>query len=334
MVHWQKSMLQRHHILQKELLALLKNFGLEKVKKITPFPTSGNIAYKIETSKGKYFLRLCPDGQRWRSKGEIQAEIELLEYLKKRRFPVSEPICAKNGKKIISLGNRHGYLRKFIEGKEKLHPMREEIKKLGKILGTFHTLTENYKTAHKRKHVWDLNQTKKYFKEDRKIILKSNFKDKKKFVHLVEQELSKLHFPQNLPSGTIHEDLGKRHVIWNRGKIVSVIDFDRAYYGKLVLDLGQAARGWCFKNNWKSWSNENLKALLQGYESKRRLTLLEKKYLQDAIKFAILERAISFALRYAHTTHDVKDEKFALDSLSTLLSLINRNEAAIGEIIV
>lgn len=316
-------MLQKYAISREELPTLLGNFDLGKIKQIKSLQTSGNIAYKIETSKGKYFFRLCPDGLRWRSKGEIQAEIELLAYLRKHRFPVLEPLSAKNGQKIISWGNHHGYIRKFAEGKEKLHPTLKDVKEFGKLLGTFHTQVENYKTAHRRTHKWDMENTKKNFEEDKKLILKSDFKNKKEFVKCVGQELSKLHFPRNLPSGTIHEDLGKRHIIWNHSKIVSVIDFDRSYYGKLILDIGQAVRGWCFTNNWKKWSNENFNALLQGYESRRALTSLEKKYLQDAIKFAILERSISFALRYVQMTHSPEDEKFAWDSATKLISLIN-----------
>jgi homoserine kinase type II len=309
---------------KEELSALLTGFDLGKIKKIRPLSASGNITFKIETAKGNYFFRLCPSGPQWRPRNEIQAEIELLAHLKKHHFPVTEPIPNKNGKEIISWKNHHGYLRKFVDGKEKLRPTFQEIKEFGRMFGTFHTLIENYKTPHKRNHRWDLEQTKKYFEEDKKVILKSDFKNKKEFIQNVERELSKLHFPKNLPSGTIHEDLGKRHVLWHQNKIAAVIDFDRSYYGKLILDFGQAARGWCFENKWQTWSIENFNALLEGYESKRKLTPLEKKYLRDAIMFAILERSISFSLRYTKT-HNPKDETFAWDSVTKLIPMIKKN---------
>jgi len=66
------------------------------------------------------------------------------------------------------------------------------------------------------------------------------------FVIKFEKEISNLSFPKELPQGMIHEDLGKRHVLWQNNKISGILDFDRCYYGKLILDLGQAVRGWCF----------------------------------------------------------------------------------------
>lgn len=309
---------------------LLDNFDVGKIKRIKSIPTSGNSSYRIETTKDNYFLRLCPeDRPQWRSKSELEAEIELLAHLKKNNFPVAEAIPDKDGKKIISLENQHGYLRKFTEGKGKSNPTRKEIKMFGEVLGAFHLLVENYKTAHKRKQVWDLDHTRHYFEEDKETILKSNLKNKKEFVRRVERELAALHFPRNLPSGTMHEDLGKRHVIWHQNRIAAMIDFDRSYYGKLILDIGQAARGWCFKNNWAVWSDENFKALLEGYESKRKLTALEKKYLREAIIFAILERSISFALRYAKT-HNPEDEEFAWHSVAKLIPMIKNNATLIS----
>ena len=309
---------------EKELNKILKKFNLGKIKSVKPLKTSGNIAYTVQTDKDNFFFRLCPNGPRWRSKNEILAEIELLEYLKKHKFPVSIPVSARNGQKVISCKNHYGYIRKFSKGKEKLNPTPREIKEFGKLIGVFHNLIENYKTKHKREHIWDLNQTKKYFKEDKKAISKSDFKNKKEFIRIIEKELSELNFPADLPSGTIHEDLGKRHAIWDKNKIIAVLDFDRSYYGKLILDLGQAIRGWCFKDDWKKWSSENFKALLQGYESKRKLSQTDKNYLMDAVKFAVLERGISFALRYIYVTHNSKDEKFAWDSATKLINLINQ----------
>jgi len=233
------------------------------------------------------------------------------------------PVADREGREIIAWRNHYGYLRKFVRGKEKIHPTTREVETFGKMLGRLHSVTEGYRTKQKRNHVWDVNQTRKYFTEDKNVLLKSSFRDKKAFVQLVEQTLTTLHFPRMLPSGMLHEDLGKRHVLWNGERIAAIIDFDRSYYGALILDLGQAMRGWCFTRNWRAWSDGNAQALLKGYESKRLLAQLERKCLRDAIQFAIVERAISFALRYVQVTRDPDDEKFAWDSIKTLLPMVD-----------
>lgn len=310
---------------------LLKKFDLGIIKKNKPLATSGNISYIIITDKKNYLLRLSPLGFRWRSRKEIDAELEIINYLLAKKFPVARPIATKNGEGIIFWENHFGYLREFVDAKSKLNPTPEEVEQFGELLGTFHNLMKDYKTKYERKHIWDLNETKKNFKEDKKIILKSNFKQKKEFIEKFEKEIFSLNFPENLPSGTIHEDLGKRHVLWQKDKIISIIDFDRSYYGELILDVGQSCRGWCFTNNWKKWSNKNFQALINGYQNKRKLTNLEKKYLVDSIKFGILERSLSFCLRFIQVTNDPEDRKYALYSISDdgPLGMVEKNREKI-----
>ncbi len=310
---------------------ILKKFDLGKLKEIKPLATSGNITYIIKTNRNNYLLRLCPLGGRWRSKKEIAAELELVNYLLKNNFPLPKPILTKRGEQIISWKNHFGYLREFVNAEPKLNPKIKEVEKFGKLIGWFHNLVKNYKTKDERKHIWDLEKTKQSFKQDKGIILKSNFAQKEEFIKRFAEEIFLLNFPKNLPSGTIHEDLGKRHVLWQKDKIVGVVDFDRSYYGKLILDLGEACRGWCFVNNWKKWDNKNFQALITRYQSKRKLTKLEKKYLIDAIKFGILERALSFCLRFIEVTRDPEDEKFAWHSISErgLLGMVNVNRKKI-----
>jgi len=329
------KMLSKQTISHQDLNKILKNFNFKKIISIESIPTSGNISYIITTSFGKYFLRLCPDKEpRFRSVNEISAEIEFLYHLRRNFFPVLLPIIDRKGKRIISIRNHNGYIRKFIDDTYRENPKLEQIEEFGQALGRFHSLTENFNTKNKREHIFDLNEMKEFFKKNREHIMNSDFKSKRKFISKINSVLSSLDFPENLPSGTIHEDLGKRHVLWKDEKISAVIDFDRAYFGKLVLDLGQACRGWCFVKNWTKWNNENFKHLLKGYYKRRELTESEKKYLIDAIKFGIVERAISFCLRFIEA-RDQEDEKYALHSVleKGLLYMVDKNKIKIEKIL-
>jgi homoserine kinase type II len=325
-------MLTKQKIPKSVLNNILERFDLA-VKKYYPLATSGNLSYIIETKNGSFFLRLCPSGQRWRSKNEILAEIELLDHLRKNHFPVEISLKDKNGRSIISWGRRHGYIRKFIKAREKLNPTLKEIKVFGCAVGRLHTLTEDFKTKHKRNHIFNYSSTKKHFNESKALISKSNFKGAKHFIESYKKAILSLHFSNTLPQGMLHEDLGKRHVLWSRGKIAQIVDFDRSYFGPLVFDLGQACRGWCFSSNWKGWSNEKFKVLIRGYEESRKLDVNEKRDLVDAIKFAILERALAFCLRYVYVTHDSKDIAFACDSLFKQIKMIENSRVYMGKIL-
>jgi len=315
---------------------ILENFNFRNILSVEPMLTSGNVSYIITTDIGKYFLRLSPDkGPRFRRINEIYSEIELLYHLGKNHFPILFPIKGKDNLMIISLKGHNGYIRRFVEDTSKENPNLNQIEEFGKALGKFHSLTENFRTNSGREHVFDLDKTREFFKEDAKYITNSNFKYKEKFISRINHILSSMDFPEYLPSGMIHEDLGKRHVLWNRNKISAIIDFDRTYFGKLILDLGQACRGWCFTDNWGKWSNENFKHLIKGYSKRRKLTEIEKGYLVDAIKFGIVERAISFSLRFIGTTGDPEDENYALYSVldNGLLDIIEKNRTIIEEIL-
>lgn len=329
-------MLSKQTLSNEDLNKVLNEFNFRKIISVEPMLTSGNVSYIITTSLGKYFLRLCPDkGSRFRSINEINSEIELLYYLRKNHFPVLLPIKGKDRRMIISIKKHNGYIRKFVEDNYKENPGLNQIEEFGKALGRFHLLIQNFNTQNKREHIFNLEKTREFFNEDMKYIMNSNFKYKERFISRINHAIASMNFPEYLPSGMIHEDLGKRHILWNRDRISAIIDFDRTYFGKLVLDLGQACRGWCFTENWSKWSNENFKHLIKGYSKRRRLTGIEKRYLIDAIKFGIIERAISFSLRFIRTTKDLEDEKYALYSVleNGLLDIIDRNRTRIEEIL-
>lgn len=308
-------MLIKQQIPVSEIKRILRQFNLGKIKKIVAFPTSGNISNVIEAKKKKYFLRLCPKNVRFRSREEIAAELELIERLRANKFPVLPAIQDKKGEAIIFWRGHYGYLREFVRAREKPNPTAREVEKFGEILGWFHSLTENFRTKNPRRHIFDLAAAKKLFEKNKEKILASGFKNKKEFVAKFQKEINSLKFPGELTRGMIHEDLGRRHVLWTKDKVRAIIDFDRSYFGLLVLDLGQACRGWCFIRNWTVWSGKNFKALILGYERRRKLTKIEKQYLIKAIKFGILERALSFCLRFINVTNDKEDEHFALDSV-------------------
>jgi homoserine kinase type II len=302
---------------KREIIKLANQYEIGQIKSIEPAKTSGNNSFLIITDLGQYFLRLCGELHRFRSKEEIVGELDLLVILQKNNFPVIGYEKTKIGERVVSLENHNGYLRKYLAGEfVQNNPSEKQLSAVGKILGKYHRIVENYKITKRDNINFGLEKTKKFFAEHKNEILQSNFFQAEKFVEVFAKEINNLNFPDNLPQGMLHEDLGERHVIWQSDKILAVIDFDRTYFGPLILDLGQALRGWCFTDDWQNWSQENARIFLTGYETERKLSDLEKEFLVPAIKFAILERALSFCLKYIYPDKpDKEDERFALDSL-------------------
>jgi len=324
-------------ISKTDISKILNEYQLGSIREIIPIATSGNSSFLISTSSNRYFMRICPDGNRWRSREEIASELELIEYLRKNRFPAPLPTRKRSGDLIIECKNKFGYLRKYDPGQAVSNPHSKQVEKFGKILGWFHDIIEGYRTKNRRSHFWDPKTTKKNFLENKNFILSSDFPKAEEFVNCLEKEFLSINFADELPRGMIHEDLGRRHILWQNDEISCVIDFDRTYFGKLTLDLGQAARGWCLNENGKEWNREHLVCLLKGYSRSRILTDAEKRNLFDAIKFAVLERALSFCLKSILMGKSKEDAEYALRSVSKdkagILGMLDQNKEEIDKAI-
>lgn len=303
-----------------EIISFIEdNFSKRRdvVNEIKRLETSGNLTFLISTDKSKYILRLCGDKPRDRTYEEILSETKLLKFLVENNIPVPDPIEINNDF-VISINNRNGILYEYLEDNAIENPNLTYCFNVGEILGKIHNLTSNFEHPHKRRR-WDLESTKKFFQEIKEELSKDGFLQEHQFVEAVESALNDLNFPEELPSGVIHEDLGKRHVLFDGNKISRILDWDRSYNGQFILDLGQTIRGWCF-NDWKEWDKEKFHSVLNGYESQRKLTPLEEEYLLKAIKFGIIERALAFATLFLNNKK-TEDGEFAISSMK-LISII------------
>ncbi|MBA7668265.1 Homoserine kinase [subsurface metagenome] len=296
-----------------------KNFSGwgEAVKEIKRLETSGNLTFLIPTNKSKYILRLCGDKPRDRTHEEILSETKLLKFLVRNNIPVPDPIKINNDF-VISINNRNGILYRYLKDNAVKNPNLAQCFAVGEILGKIHNLTTDFEHPHKRKS-WDLESTKKFFQEIKEDLSKDEFLQRHQFIESVESILNDLDFPKELPHGAIHEDLGKRHVLFKGNKISRILDWDRSYNGQFILDLGQTIRGWCF-NGWKEWNKERFHSVLNGYENQRKLITLEKEYLLKAIKFGLIERALAFATLF-FDNKKIEDGEFVITSMKLIPSI-------------
>jgi len=183
---------------------------------------------------------------------------------------------------------------------------------VGKILGRIHKQIRDFKFSYPRKS-WGLKTAQKKFLEIKEEIKNKEELEKNNFAEIFEKEIRKIKFSKKLPKGIIHEDLGKRHVLFNNNEISGIIDWDRSYEGFLILDLGQTIRSWCF-DNWEKLNKRKLDLVLEGYNNERKLNLLERFYLKKAVRFAFLERALSFAVKFLNEQKK-EDLEFAFRNL-------------------
>ena len=81
------SLVRKRYRLETPLVCTFRHKGL-------------NDTYLLRSGESEYYLRLYRCG--WRTKSEIEAEVDMLDYLARRRQPVSRPVKRYRLNKRIS----------------------------------------------------------------------------------------------------------------------------------------------------------------------------------------------------------------------------------------
>ena len=94
------------------------------------------------------------------------------------------------------------------------------------------------------------------------------------------------------PSGIIHGDLYYDNSLFNNGHLVTLIDFEQSGRGRFILDLGIALSGSCLNDEKSNLSIDHIRSFLRGYESSRKLLMIETQYLRSAIAVGFFSIAL------------------------------------------
>jgi homoserine kinase type II len=94
---------------------------------------------------------------------------------------------------------------------------------------------------------------------------------------LIDGELKSLHasWPSTLPTGVIHADLFPDNVFFLGDSLSGLIDFYFACIDALAYDVAICLNAWCFEQDG-AFNLTKGRALLEGYDSVRRLTPEER----------------------------------------------------------
>ena len=115
---------------------------------------------------------------------------------------------------------------------------------------------------------------------------------------MVRQVLLATKIPKNLPSGPIHVDIKPENVLVNKGEVTGVLDFDNTYIGPYIIDIGKTIFWFCIKQG--KLNKQLFSQFIKSYEQKRRLTPIERKFLGNAINYAIASHIYVDYYRYCY----------------------------------
>ena len=237
------------------------------------FRTGINHTYFISSNETKFVFRVyC---YKWRSKIEIEQELELLKLLKKNALSVSYPIPDINGNFIQEInapeGIRYAVLFSFAKGEKIRFMSNETCYSIGNLLAKIHNVTENKKIERVNYNTEILlnesyNHLNSFFSEEL---------DEMKFLKEIGKKISKKIDESNLlenKNGIVHLDIWYDNLSVNNENEITIFDFDNCGNGLLILDVGYFCKQLFFIESDKNEYELKTKSFLNGYQKIRNLS--------------------------------------------------------------
>ena len=257
-----------------------------------------NTNYLIKTSKGKFVLTIF---EKRVSRKDIPFYISFMEYLKAADLPVPEVMTNRNDNKSFTFNAKTGIIISFLEGKSvDRHVTSENCKVFGEFLAKTHNISMGFNK--KRVNEYDKKGCRRLLQN---LIIRRGISDEDKSLvqKILNEELSE--FYKEMPKAVIHGDFFMDNVFFIDNKITGIIDFYFASYDFLIYDLAIAINAWCFDNNIR-FNKERALALINGYNSVRKLTLAERALFRDFCLLAAVRFFITRSLDKVQGSPDSK----------------------------
>ena len=245
--------------------------------------TGINHTYLVKDDTKKYVFRIY--SYNWRTKEEIQEELNFITLLKKNNIAVSYPILDNSNKYIQEVnapeGLRYGVLSSYAEGDKVRMLTEQDCYQMGLLLAQCHKASQNktlnrvdynIKTLTKQPYQYAL----KYYEPSL---------DEMQFVNnaitYLETKFS-TEQTNKLQHGIIHLDFWYDNMNITKDSKITVFDFDFCGNGWLILDVAYCTMQLFNTEPDKKAYEKKVNSLYQGYESILPLSKEEKELIPAA----------------------------------------------------
>jgi homoserine kinase type II len=252
-----------------QLTAFVASYGLGELLSYKGIAEGvENTNYMVHTGKGTYILTLY---ERRVARADLPFFLGLMEHLAGRGVSCPTPLKSKDGKSISELAGRAAALVTFLEGFWVRRPRAEHCFAVGRALAELHLAGQGFPL--RRANTLGPGGWRPLFErfEARAGDIAPGLSG------LIADELRHLEsaWPKGLPEGVIHADLFPDNVFFVSGKLSGLIDFYFACNDAFAYDVAICLNAWCFEPDF-SFNFTKGRALLEGYESVRRLSGAER----------------------------------------------------------
>ncbi|MBT8347823.1 MAG: homoserine kinase [Desulfofustis sp.] len=258
---------------RQDIENILGRYHLGTLRSFTPMAGGlANSSVKILTESGSYVLSVCDE----KEMDEIKLLCSVLGCLEQYDFPTTRVVETRNGELSIDYQGKPLYVKQFIAGEVVEKLSAEQLWGIGEVLASLHEIPP----------CPGLLQYFSYGIE--------SFDELKgrspaaSFYNILSSFRKRLDAARSepLPKGFVHGDLFFDNILFANGSLVALLDFEEACDYYKIFDLGMTAVGCCTPD--RLFSLEMTAALVEGYQSRRRLEDGERRLLQLHVEYGAL----------------------------------------------
>lgn len=273
-----------------------------------------NIVYSGERLDERVFLRLTSCFRR--SREEIAAELDWIDFLRQLKLPVVQVLKNHHGDftESVEYNNAH-YEACLFAGIFGRHPSVDEMRKedflfrLGALIANMHEATMNYSPkGFQRRESWFEERGFRHAREAAEASGNPFFKGRllECVAWLNNLSISRENY------GLIHADLGPSNLFVQDDASIFVIDFDDSCYHWFAFDVAFVIYSIALNSGHEEFDREEqgwLKNLLAGYRSVRKFSAMDEELIPGFIEFACLR--IFFWIEYHENLKTFRNEVVA-----------------------
>ncbi len=263
----------------RDLLKENYNISVREVQKL-PFGTAN--CYRVEAANGTFFLKEFQSGF---PEDAVSREAELVNFLKKNRFPTAAVLPASDGRPYISHNGRLIYVQEFLPGRTYANDLPHRYRSdMAGLLGRLHVLLRGYDLPEEMGKAWldgySVEKTQAQYDALRTML--EGFRDDPYYEIIREDLLWKREFARKnadlrryydgISYKPSHGDFTAMQLLCD-GDCVRVIDFSRAATLPAVWEILRSytqSFGSC--RDGKPFDTEDFCGYVQRYLAEDRLT--------------------------------------------------------------
>lgn len=255
-----------------------------------------NSNWLVETSSDRFILTMYETRT---DLADLPFFLGLLDHLAARNCPVPRTIHDRDGAPFRMIGGKAVALIEFLPGVSVDRPGIAQAQAVGQALAGIHLASSDF-PGH-RANGLALDAWRGLLADCGDGLARID----PSLPGLVAEELAFLvdRWPQELPRSVIHADLFPDNVLMLGDSVSGLIDFYFACTDITAYDLAVTHAAWCFDSDGSNFHPEIAAALVEGYESVRRLSDEEWAALPILARGAAMRFLATRSYDWLHTPH-------------------------------